>query len=401
MITALLLFNRERWGAASSNRCRPFSITGGSVRGKDIIGVVRAAVAVVVLPLCVHSETAAHGVDAQANASISLDGSNLCSAVLATVNGKPLTAAAVKDAVLVLSRARDLTAGIRKGRTPEGRQANSLAMRITPQLLSSMLVEDELDRRAIMANAESDASVLEGYNRKFKSDAKTPDELAALFGELAPSFRQQFSRESRCRAMFATLPELAVTNDDIVKFYAAVSNKMALSANINRSASNRIEQAWRELEGGRPWEVVATNYTEDAIVDESLADNWKEWMSLKLSKIEPMDLMVAVSKLKPGGYTKPIDIDEGLVIAKLVERDEDFCSLARILVRMAAEVEVPPRDAAVRKIRKGKEAEFQRKLLHELKAKAKIEYPYGRKFVLKIWEEPLTDKRKPGGDRRK
>ena len=369
--------------------------------GKDIIGVVRAVVAVVVLPLCVHSETAAHGSNVQTNVSISFEGSNLCSAVLATVNGKPLTAAAVKDAVLVLSRARDLSAGVKRGRTPEGRQANAVAMRITPQLLSSMLVEDELDRRGIVANAESDASVLEGYNRKFKSDAKTPDELAALFGELATSFRRQFARESRCRAMFATHPELAVTDDDVVKFYVAVSNKLAFSANINRSASNRIERAWRELEGGRPWEVVATNYTEDALVDASLADNWKGWMSLKLSKIEPMDFMVAVSKLKPGEYTKPIDIDEGLVIAKLVERDGDFCSLARILVRMAAEVEVPPRDAAVRKIRKGKETEFQRVLLHELKAKAKIVYPYGRKFVFKIWEEPLADKRRPGGGRQK
>ena len=371
------------------------------MRGKDIIGVAHAAVAVVVLPLCVHSETASHGSDAPANAGISLEGSNLCSAVLATVDGKPLTAAAVKDAVLVFSRARDLSAGVKRGRTPEGRHANAMAMRIAPQLLSSMLVEAELDRRGIVANAESDTSVLEGYNRRFKSDAKTPDDLAGLFGELAPSFRRQFARESRCRAMFATLPELVVTDDDIVKFYAAVSNKLVRSAKINSGATNRIERAWRELEGGRPWDVVATNYTEDALVDESLADNWKDWMSLNLNKIEPMDLMVAVSKLKPGGYTKPIETDEGLVIAKLVERDGDFCSLARILVRMAAEVEVPPRDAAARKVRKEKEAEFQRGLLHELKARAKIEYPYGRKFVFRIWEEPPTGKRKQGGARRK
>ena len=332
---------------------------------------------------------------------ISLEGSNLCSVALATVDGKPLTAAAVKDAVLVHSKARSLSAGIKRGRMPEGKQANLLAMRIAPQLLSSMLVEAELDRRGIAANAESDSYVLEGYNRRFKSDAKTPEDLAAFFDELAPSFRRQFSRESRCQAMFAAQPELAVTDGDVVKFYTSVSNKMILCARINSGASNRIERAWRELEGGRPWEVVATNYTEDALVDESLADNWKDWMSLKLSKIEPMDLMVAVSKLKPGEYTKPIEMDEGLVIAKLLERDGDFCSLVRILVRMAEDVEVPPHDAAVRKIRKVKEAEFQKKLLHELKAKAKIEYPYGRKFAFRIWEEPTTGKRKPGGARRK
>ena len=68
-----------------------------------------------------------------------------------------------------------------------------------------------------------------------------------------------------------------------------------------------------------------------------IADNWKDWMSLKLSKIEPMDLMVAVSELKPGGYTRPTETDEGLVIVKLLERDDDFCSLARILVRMGEE----------------------------------------------------------------
>ena len=324
------------------------------------------------------------------NAVVSLVGSDLDAVALVVVDGKPLTAAEVRDAVLIASMVRDFSAG-KANVPPSGKGANLMAMHLAPQLVSSMVFDAELDRRGLKATAESDAAVLDMYNRKFKSKAKKPEELFSRFGKLAPAFKRQFARESRYRAMYSALPELKVTEGDITEFYRGVSNRIVNCRMINTRARKRIERAWKELEGGRAWEVVATNYTEDAQLHPSLADNWKNWMSLKLNKIEPMELMTAVAALKPGEYTKPIDTEEGLIIAKLLERDEDFCTLARILVRAAVEVGVPERDAAIKKIAKKKEVAFQKKMQLELRKKAKIEYPLGKKYVLMIWDEPKKD----------
>jgi hypothetical protein len=91
-------------------------------------------------------------------------------------------------------------------------------MHLAPQLASSMILDAELDRRGIKASAASDAAVLSRYNGKFKQKSKNKAELFARFGKLAPTFKRQFSRESRYREMFNQLPELKVTDEEIVKF---------------------------------------------------------------------------------------------------------------------------------------------------------------------------------------
>jgi hypothetical protein len=344
---------------------------------------------------CFRGEAARVSSSAQpTNTVYSFVGTNLCDVALAVVDGKPLTAAEVKDAVLVAAKSHSLSKGLKKAAAPTGRRANLMAMRLTPQLISSLVLENELDRRRLVSTKESDAEVLARYNKKFNCNAKTPEELCALFGDLAPAFRRQFARESRYREMFSRESELKVAKTDIDKYYSDLSNRIARCAMINQRATNNLEQAWNELASGVPWDVVATNYTEDALLEESFADNWKDWMSLDLKKIEPMELMVAISKLKPGEYTKPIDTDDGLVIVKLVDRDGDFCSLARILARMAVKVDIPDHAAAENAVRKKKEVEFQKEILAKLRKNANIHYPFGKKFAFKIWEEPVRRQRK-------
>ncbi len=320
------------------------------------------------------------------NAVYSLAGTNLSEVALAVVNGKPLTAQEVKDSVLVLSKVRSLSAG-KSAPAPSGRRANMMAMRLAPQLVSSMMMEDELDRRGVKATAESDSALLSSYNKKFKTSAKSFDELAEKFGELGDAFKRQLARESRQKAFFESMEALAVSDEDVDSFLVSVSNKLNRTARINLRATNCLEKAWSELRAGAAWENVATNYTEDALLEPTLADNWKDWLSLDLGKIEPAELMIAVSKLKPGEYTRPIETDEGLIIAKLVSRDGDFCTLARILVRMGVPVEVPTKEQAFKKLRREKNVAFQNSFLKSLKKNSKIEYPFGRKFVFKIWDE--------------
>ena len=324
------------------------------------------------------------------NNVLSFVDADLSAVTLAVVDGQPLTAAAVKEAVLIAAKVKDLSNGKEREAPPSGRRANLTAMHLTPQLVSSLLLDAELDRRGIEASAASDAEIFARYNNKFKVKSSTPDELFARFGDLAPAFKRQFARESRYRAMFDSQPELKVTDEDVTNYFNGISNKIVKCERINRRATNQIARAWKELNEGRPWDVVATNYTEDALLDESLADNWKDWMSTTLNRIEPVELMTAVSRLKPGEFTRPIETDEGVVIVKLLELDGELYCMARILVRLAVTVEVPSREVAIRRIRKEKEVAFQKKTLTELKNNAKIDYPFGKKFAFQIWEEPVA-----------
>ena len=317
---------------------------------------------------------------------VSFAASNLCHVALAVVDGRPLTAEAVKDAVMITGRTMELASG-RKSPPLSGKRANLLAMRLTPQIVSSMILEQELERCGVKATKESDAALLHVYGKKVKKNVKSLDQLAALYGDLSDKFKIQFARESRFKSFFSAEKKLAVTEEDLTKYYVDLTNRMVRSARINQRATNTLQKAWASLNGGVSWETVATNCTEDALLDPSLADNWKEWMSLDLNKLEPSNLQEAVSKLKPGEYTRPIETDEGLIIVKLLSQEGNFVSLARILVRLGAVVEIPDREAALKKIAREKNQSFQMDLLSSLRKKAKIEYPYGKRFKFKIWEE--------------
>ena len=319
---------------------------------------------------------------------VSFAASNLCHVALAVVDGRPLTAEAVKDAVMITGRTMELASG-RKRPPLSGRSANLLAMRLTPQIVSSMILEQELERRGVMATKESDAALLHVYGKKVKKNVKSLDQLAALYGDLSDKFKIQFARESRFESFFSAEKKLAVTEEDLTKskYYVDLTNRMVRSARINQRATNTLQKAWASLNAGVSWETVATNCTEDALWDPSLADNWKEWMSLDLNKLEPSNLQEAVSKLKPGEYTRPIETDEGLIIVKLLSREGNFVSLARILVRLGVVVEFPDRESAIKMIGRQKNHDFQKDLISSLRKKAKIDYPYGRRFKFKIWEE--------------
>ena len=329
---------------------------------------------------------------------ISFVGSNLCSVVLAKVDGRPLTADAVKKAASVYVRSMELSSK-RKLPALSGHRGNNLAMRLTPQLVSAMILDGELERLAIKSTTESDAAVLATYNKKFKKSAKTLDELASLFGDQADEFKKQFARESRNRVFLDSRSDLRVTDEEVDRFFLDITNKLKRVEMINNRADHQIKKAWAELNTGISWESVATNYTEDAELDPSLADNWKDWISLDINKIEPMELMVAVSKLKVGGFTEPIETDEGMVIVKLLSRDDNFCHLARILVRMGAKIEVPTREMAQEKIARDKKNDFYKKYITVLKKKAKLELPFGTKFEFKIWDDPDRVRTKKQGAR--
>ena len=316
---------------------------------------------------------------------------NLCDVAFAIVNGKPVTAQFVKDSVLISAKIRELAT--RKPMPAFGKWSNREAMRIAPGLTYAVAIEIDLESRGIGATAESDAATLARYNRMMRRSAKSVDDLAPLFGDLAPAFRHQFARESRIAALYRQMPELEVKEKDVSRHFASLSNRVERCKKINEDAWKKINCAWGELHKGSKWENVATNYSEDAILEKTYADNWRDWMSIDLAKLEPPELAAAVRELEVGGYTKPMETEEGLVIARVNERDGDFCELSRILVRSAEEVEIPDRETAIKQIASERKRDFQQEYITELKERMKFEYPLGTKFYYRIWPEEDTNRK--------
>ena len=301
------------------------------------------------------------------------------------IDGKPLKESLVRDTVLIIARIRE----IRKRKiNPKNFNAwaNSIAPKVAKGLISAILIDAELDRRGVLATPQSDAKMLERYRRSTKMKGATFDAIAKKFGSLEPLFRRQFARESRFVAFMDGQGLETVTDEQLVAFYKNATNRLERCRKINEVAQAKAEATWKRLDAGEPWDIVATNATEDALLEPTYADNWESWMVLQLSKVDPPELAIALKGMKAGAFTRPILTDEGIVIAKVNETDETTYDLARILIRSAIDYKIPNRDEAIKSIRRDRKEEFQMDLVNELMSRAKIEYPLGTNFVYKIWQ---------------
>lgn len=311
---------------------------------------------------------------------------NLSSVVFARFNNTSLTAAEVRDTVLILARIAELSKKpIKEKQFPQW--ANRKEFHLIPSLISAKLLEKEARRVHTVVSDDDIAKELAKYNKMTKQKARTLDELAPLFGDLEQPFRKQFERECLFVAFFRANPDLRVTDDDIATYFQAATNQLNWATKTNRDAVERGNKIYERLKSGEDWNVVAKETTEDALLDKEFADNWKNWVDAPLTAVEFEGVRTNVSALAVGEFTKPIETEEGLVIVKLLGHEGDLYHCARILLRMACDVEIPSREKAVRELEQEKNKDYQLALLADLREKAKIEYPMGKKITFKIWPE--------------
>jgi len=308
----------------------------------------------------------------------------------AVVDGRPLTAARVKNAVLVTAEIRKLKRQpVKQAQFP--RWANNAAMIIMRGMVSSMLVEDEAKRLGIKATDESDARILARYNSMLKGDAKSVKELAKRFGEVEPAFREQFAMESLLDEFFnSTVPP--VKPEEVTKFMRTASNRVAHVSRVNSMALEKGLKAWDELKKGESWESVAAKYHEKDLTEEESADSTRDWYSFRLRECVYPEVAKAVQGMQAGEYTKPLETAGGLMIVKVNEIDGEVYTCVRIFIKMMKDLKMPDEKAAEHMVAKKNFDRRQIELIKELREKHKVEYPLGTNFVYKIWEEPAGDK---------
>ena len=306
--------------------------------------------------------------------------------VIVIIDGRQLTANDIRDIVLVRTKMMQLS-GMKLSGTTLTNWMNSCAAQILPSIVSAELLEAEIKRVGETPEEEDWVKTLKDYNKATRQKAKTIDELAAMFGESEGAFRRQAERSALFRAYNRRHMPKPPTKDDLPEFYASLTNKIKMANSIDAGARSRGEAAWKRLEAGEEWEKVAKECSEDTLIDEANEEFASDWATVGPDGMGYPALAKALPDLNKGDWSKPLEIEEGLVIVKVVDVVGDRKVLARMMFRMAQPVDVPEDEgAALMVLDKQRKDKFTENLLESLRKKANIENPMGETFKYIFWK---------------
>ena len=310
------------------------------------------------------------------------------SRTLAIVNGKPLTDAFVRDVVNVNAKIKEFS-GKKVAEKDFRDWSNKEVARVFPGLVSAQILEDGLLAAGIAPGTNETRRLLAKYNMMLRRRARRPEELFGQFGDLADAFKLQFDRSCLFEAFNVHFAEQEVTDAEIDDLLDDKKVLESVAADIDKKGKEKAEKAWQRLKAGEDWDKVAKECSEDKLVDPNNESFAKDWATVDKEGFGYPDLAIALRTLHKGDFSKPLDVDEGLIIVKVVEewKDSKKYTLSRMLFRMAEPVTIPSREEAREEIRAKKAFAKQDAFVKDLKEKAVVTYPCGTNFNFKVFGE--------------
>lgn len=307
---------------------------------------------------------------------------------LVVVNERPVTAAEVKDIVLVQAKLLELA-----GKPVQGdfaAWANRTAMQSLGAIVNARILEDEVGRIGLLPTEEDRQKALAAFNRQAGKAAPTVEALAGEFGELKSAFLRQF--ESRVKfTAYERVHWRAKLTDEIVRRYLAFrKGAEKRSRQIDAEAHEKAKKAYARLQAGEAWDKVAAECSEDKLVDRSREKFGTVWTTVGEDAWGIKPLVPWLPRLKVGEYTEVLDTRDGLVIVRLVGKEKGGrYRLARILFRMGVRVSVPQEEDFGKykaELEEKESASRKNASLQQLQKAAKIDYPLGKSFNYEIWK---------------
>ena len=305
--------------------------------------------------------------------------------VFVVVDGRAITETAVSNIVLVQARMLELS-GRKVDDKIFGLWANRHATEIIPGLISSELLQIAAEKEGVKPTQDDFDETLAKYNRSCGRAGLSLEELAKLFGEVKEPFLNQFERSKTLLAYGRKHFVAEVSESDVSSYLARMTNRVEYGRRIDARARKNADDAYARLKKGESWEAVAKDCSEDTLIDEENEDFYKTWVVTDLAGFGYEALAAALPTLKAGDISKPIEIDEGLVIVKVNSIEGGKYDLGRIIFRMAEPVEIPTPEAARRILQKEMSKKAQVECLADISANARMEYPKGTNFVVRIWK---------------
>ena len=218
--------------------------------------------------------------------------------------------------------------------------------------------------------------------------ARSYEAVLKALGDDAGLFDGQVREEALMDAVKAHV--IAANPTNLPPDYATVRLAEIRDYNARMEATNRLihaqaDKVWRKLKAGEPFEKMVEAYTE---LPEERADKG-EWglLDRKLLEDSPA-LLRAVSALKPGEFTAPVEGDNGLMIARLDEKNEqnEEYALSRIYFRLPMYAREAPAAELIAEAQRKHGERVWAETLATWEKQAKIEYfdhNFGKKEAMK------------------
>jgi hypothetical protein len=305
---------------------------------------------------------------------------------LAVVNGRVITDQYLRDVVLIQARMQRMSGKKVPGEKGFSKWANSKAIATFPSLVSAEMLLDGIEKAQIVPDSNDVRAVLFKYNHNMRARANTPEELYGLFGEQKKEFERQFHRSCQMQAYNRHFANQTVSEEEIAELIDEKKAIKDMSDKIDALGRKNAEAAWQRLAAGEDWNTVAEECSEDKLVhapNESLKD---EWGVFGPDALGYPDLAIAIRSMHVGDFSKPIDIDEGIVIVKVTEEGEGYHRLARMLFRMAEPVKIPNEEEAKSEIIDRKAKAAQEIFLKKLRKEVVVTYPSGTNFNFTVFD---------------
>ena len=301
------------------------------------------------------------------------------------VNGEAVTESAVREAVLVRARIRELAGSPVK---PEqfDNWANASAQRLMGTLSNSILVRQDADSRGIKVEPVDLEKTLSSFNAQTRQKCASLDELAAKFGDLEGAFRRQFEETAKAAAYERAFWTVPVSDRMVAQHFKLMTNALERAKSVDAAAKAKAEAAYRRLKAGEPWEKVAA-VSEDRLISALNEKFATEWLTVGKDAMGMKELEAQLPSMKPGDHTKPMETQFGMLIVRLNGKKGAFYRLSRILFRMANPVRIEStveggRATVARQLRQS----AIEKTLARLQGQAVFEYPLGTNFTYQIWK---------------
>lgn len=308
---------------------------------------------------------------------------------LVVVDGAPLTVGQVRNAVLLEQsfRSRINKKDISDKRLKKWR--NSTAFQLIPFELAKMLLNRHFDLTGVRRTDESDAETLRRYNSRLRGKYPSLSALVASFpeSEQAP-LRTRLAYESRLESYRRSLADsLKVSDAELAERIEDERKRNDEARTVNSNAWARARACHDELANGADWMKTAAKYSEDALASSNGLAFAEDWMRYPVSgnSTDPV-ISEALKKLDVGQFTQPLDTDYGILIARLMSRDDADMACSRILFRL---IDIPQGEIDGEDLRKRMEGEafsqHMSALTNRLFKDATIKYPMGETITYEVF----------------
>jgi len=211
------------------------------------------------------------------------------------------------------------------------------------------------------------------------------DDFTAALGTQAPLFKTIVTDDEYARATRNTLfaDRLVVSEEDIDRVERQMAEWNASYADSNRVVMARGEEIVRELRKGADFAEMAKQ------VSQFRPEEGELWGEFTHAQLEDKELREVAFRLPIGAISDPIDTSDGLVIIRVLEREEGATvdspmavrvatvRLARILLFLYNPYDELDRDGIQALILRNRNALIQQEWLPKLFEAARIEYPNG------------------------